>query len=65
MFDLVLNTEPAAQRCFVKKVFLQISENPQEKSCIRVSKIPVNFEKFVKTFRKPPVAASINTPLKY
>ena len=28
---MVLNTEAVAQRCFVKKVVLQISENPQGK----------------------------------
>ena len=46
---MVLNTEALTQRCFVKNVILQISENSQEKTCIRVSKIPVNLEKFVRT----------------
>ena len=29
--------EAVAQRCFVKKVFLQISENSQENTCARAS----------------------------
>ena len=36
-FDMVLNAEAVAQKCFVNKVVLQISENPQEKTCNRVS----------------------------
>ena len=31
---MVLNTEAVAQRCFVKKKVLQISENSQEKPAI-------------------------------
>ena len=34
---MVLNTEAVAQRCFVKEVFLQISENSQEKTCNSLS----------------------------
>ena len=34
---MVLNTEAVAQKCFVKKVFLQTSENLQENTRIRVS----------------------------
>ena len=37
IFDMVLNTEAVAQKGFVKKVFLQISENSQEKTCNSVS----------------------------
>ena len=33
----VLNLEAVAQRFSVKKVFLEISQNPQENSCARVS----------------------------
>ena len=32
---MVLNTEAVAQRCFVKKVVLQISKNAQEKPVIQ------------------------------
>ena len=52
--------EVVAQRFFVKKVFLEISQNSQEKRpwhrCF-----PVNFAKFLRTplsYRTPPVAAS-------
>ena len=34
---MVLNAETVAQKCSVKKVFLQISENAQENTCIRFS----------------------------
>ena len=37
IWHMVLNTEAVARRRFVKKVFLQISENSQEKTCIGVS----------------------------
>ena len=30
-------TKPVAQRCSVKKVFLEISQNSQERTCARVS----------------------------
>ena len=30
IFDMVLNKEAVAQRCFFKKVFLEISENSQK-----------------------------------
>ena len=33
---MVLNAEAVTQRCFVKKVVLQISENSQKKACYRV-----------------------------
>ena len=29
--------EPDSQRCFIKKVFLKISQNSQENTCVRVS----------------------------
>ena len=31
------SSEAVAQRCFVKKVFLEISQNSQENTCARVS----------------------------
>ena len=34
IFEMVLNTEAVPQRCFVKKVVLQILENSQEKPVI-------------------------------
>ena len=34
---LSLSTKAVAQRCFVKKVFLEISQNLQESTCTRVS----------------------------
>ena len=46
------------QRCFMKKVFLEISQNSQENTCARVSFLkkrlwqrcfPVNFVKFLRT----------------
>ena len=37
IFDMVLNKEAVAQRCFVKKVFLEISENSQKNTWNRVS----------------------------
>ena len=30
-------TEPVARRCYVKKVFLEISQTSQENACVRVS----------------------------
>ena len=30
-------TEAVARRCYVKKVFLEISQNSQENACVRVS----------------------------
>ena len=32
-----LGTEAVVQRCSVKNVFLEISQNPQENTCARVS----------------------------
>ena len=57
IIDMVLNPEAVAQRCFVNKVVLQISENSQEKTYNRgfLKKRPwhrcfsVNFQKFVRT----------------
>ena len=41
VMELVLKfvhiAEAVSQRCFVKKVFLKISQNSQEKTCDRVS----------------------------
>ena len=46
--------EAVTQTCSVKKVFLEISQNPQEYTCVRVSRLwhrcfPVNFVKFLRT----------------
>ena len=38
------------RRCFVKKVFLKISQNSQEKTCATISFFPVNFAIFKNTF---------------
>ena len=32
-------TEPVAQRCSVKKMFLEISQNSQENTCAKVSSL--------------------------
>ena len=37
---MVLNGEAVTQRCFVKKVALQISENSQEKICNKLTLDP-------------------------
>ena len=38
MCDIIFeNIEAVVQRCSVKKVFLEISENSQENTCARVS----------------------------
>ena len=37
MEKLDKGTEAVAQRCSVKKAFLEISQNSQEKTCARVS----------------------------
>ena len=55
-------TEAVIQRCSVKKVFLEISQNSQENACARISFLvtllkkrpwhwcfPVNFTKFLRT----------------
>ena len=34
---IILNTEGVVQRCSVKKVFLETSQNSEEKTCVRVS----------------------------
>ena len=39
-------SEAVAQRCSVKQVFLEISQNSQESTCARA---PVNFAKFLRT----------------
>ena len=46
--------EAVTQTCSIKKVFLEISQNPQEYTCLRVSRLwhrcfPVNFVKFLRT----------------
>ena len=57
-------SEAVVRMCYVKNAFLEISQNPQESTCARVSFLknrlwlmcfPVNFAKFL---RAPPVAAS-------
>ena len=37
LLKLVLQAEAVAQRCFVKKMFLEISQNSQENTSARVS----------------------------
>ena len=71
LFNMILGThsitpktEAAVQKCSVKKVFLEISQNSQENTCARVTGIrpvtlfkkrlwrrcfPVNFVKFLRT----------------
>ena len=55
-FTFLVNMEAVVQRCSVKKVFLEISQNSQGNSCAsefcEISKN--NF-----SYRTPPVAASI------
>ena len=69
-----LHTEAVVCRCYRKKVFLEISQNSQEKTCPRASILikfqknrlwhrcfPVKFAKFSRTtfcYRRLPVAAS-------
>ena len=36
-FNTLLQTEAVVQRCSVEKVFLEISQNPQENTCAKVS----------------------------
>ena len=52
------SSEAVAQRCSVKKMFLELSQNSQENNCARVSFsiklqtsacFPVNFAKFLRT----------------
>ena len=56
LFVLERNTEAVAQRCPIKKVFPEISQNSQKNTCTRVSLLkkrlwhscfPVNFAKFL------------------
>ena len=65
-----LGTEAVVQRCSVKKVFLEISQNPQENTCARVSfliKLQVFSCEFCEIskdtffYRTPLVAASIGS----
>ena len=35
--EIVLNTEAVVQKCYVKRVFLNILQNLQENTCTRVS----------------------------
>ena len=64
IIQLNYDSEPAAQRCSVKKVFLKVSQNSQENTCARVSFLtkmqvsakrlwhryfPVNFVKILRT----------------
>ena len=45
-----VSPEAVTQRCSVKQVFLKISQNLQENTCVRVSFcFPVNFTKFLRT----------------
>ena len=70
-------TEAVAQRCFVKKLFLEISQNSQESTCDRVSLliketlVQVFSSEFCKisknifSYRTPPLAASVYTSEEY
>ena len=78
---MVKLSEVVVQRCSVKEVFLEISQNSQENTCVRVFFRPeagnfikketltqvlsCEFYKISNTFsyRRPPVAASVNMPL--
>ena len=54
-----MGVEAVARRCSVKKVFLEISQNSQENTCVRPATLlkkrlwhrcfPVNFVKFLRT----------------
>ena len=66
MCDIIFeNIEAVVQRCSVKKVFLEISQNSQENACARVSyfeiKIPSMQKQNTFLHRTPLVAASENT----
>ena len=50
------NIEAVPQRCSVKNVLLEISQNSQENTCATVSFL-------IKSYRTPPVAASENISL--
>ena len=72
------STKAVAQRCFVKKVFLEISKNSQENNCVRVCFLinvikketlaqvfSCEFYEIPKntfSYRTPPVAASQPNP---
>ena len=54
---MYMNTEAVIQRCSVKKVLLEISQNSQEHTCARVSflikkEALVTGKSSVKTFRR-------------
>ena len=71
MCQVKLKTEAVTQRCSVKKVFFEISQNAQENTCARVNFIKketsaqVFFGEFCESsknafsYRTPPVAASV------
>ena len=49
-----VSTEAVARRCSVKKVFLEISQNPQENICARVSFFKSGrFEKILRVVLQP------------
>ena len=48
--------EKVAQRCSVKKVFLEILQNLQENTCVRVCFL-IKLQSFL--YRTPPVAATL------
>ena len=56
LYDLK-RTEAVVQRCSVRKVFLKISQNSQENTCVRVSFFRVSF-----FYRTPLVAAFSAAP---
>ena len=55
--DKWINLEAVVQRCYVKKVFLEIWQNSQESTCARVS-VLIKLHVFLR--RTPLVAASLN-----
>ena len=66
MCDIIFeNIEAVVQRCSIKKVFLEISQNSQENACARVSyfeiKIPSMQKQNTFLHKAPLVAASENT----
>ena len=55
-----LLTEAVAQRCSVKKLFLEISQNSQENTCAQVFSCEFcENSKNTFSYRTPPVAASV------
>ena len=59
LIELLDGAEAVPQRCSVKKVFLEISQNSQENICARVSFLKIcKISKNTFSYRTPPAAAS-------